>query len=39
MAFVSHPSPSEDSQNDLETDLNIDNMEDMRCIQIPVIGH
>ena len=28
MAFVSHPSPSEDSQNNLERDLNIDNMED-----------
>ena len=28
MAFVSCPSPSEDSQNDLETDLNVDNMED-----------
>ena len=28
MAFVSCPSPSEDSQNDSETDLNIDNMED-----------
>ena len=28
MAFVSCPSPSEDSQNNLETDLNVDNMED-----------
>ena len=28
MAFVSHPSPSEHRQNDLETELNIDNMED-----------
>ena len=28
MAFVSSPSPSEDSQNSSETDLNIDNMED-----------
>ena len=28
MAFVSCPSPSEDSQNNLETDLNIDNTED-----------
>ena len=28
MAFDSSPSPSEDSQNSSETDLNIDNMED-----------
>ena len=38
MAFVSNPSPSEDNQNSLVTDLSIINTEDEMCIDT-TIGH